>query len=176
MLGIETARLRLVPCSAEVAHAAGVDRAKVERLLSARVPEEWPASDLRDFLPFYAQMIDEDPSQLGWGIWLVVEAREETVIGDAGFKGGPDAEGTVEIGYSILPAFRQRGYATEAADALIRWAFAHPRVRRVVAECLDDNTPSILILRSLGMQPRDRTGDLLRWELPKDAWSTRAGG
>jgi ribosomal-protein-alanine N-acetyltransferase len=140
-------------------------------LLAVRVPDDWPASDLRDFLPFYAQLLADDPSQLGWGIWLVIDVGEQTLIGDAGFKGGPGAEGTVEIGYGVLPAFRRCGYAFEAVQALVHWAFAQPNVRRVVAECLDDNIASIRILQKLGMQPRGHEGDLLRWELSKAAWS-----
>ena len=167
MLVIETARLRLLPCSAQVAHAAPTNRAEVERSLDVHVPDDWPASDLRDFLPVYAQLLDEDPSQLGWGIWLVIDKGEQTLIGDAGFQGAPDAGGTVEIGYSVLPAFRQRGYAFEAVQALVQWAFTQPDVRRIVAECLDDNTASIRILQKLGMTPCDHDGDLLRWELAK---------
>ena len=51
-------------------------------------------------------------------------ARE--LVGNGGFKGPPSASGVVEIGYSILPAFQRRGFATEAARCLMAAAFALP--------------------------------------------------
>ena len=51
MLPIETPRLRLLPCTVAAAQAAISDRAALQVLLGARVPEDWPAEDLRDFLP-----------------------------------------------------------------------------------------------------------------------------
>ena len=54
---------------------------------------------------------------------------ERQVIG----PGGPDATGTVEIGYSVLEEYQRRGYASEAVEALVAWAFLRPGVRRVAA-------------------------------------------
>jgi hypothetical protein len=47
-----------------------------------------------------------------WDIWLMIHGAERTVISDLGFKGRPDREGTVEIGYSnelvpALPNYRE---------------------------------------------------------------------
>jgi ribosomal-protein-alanine N-acetyltransferase len=44
------------------------------------------------------------------------------LIGRLGFKGKPE-HGAVEIGYGIVPAHRQQGYATEAGQVLIARAF-----------------------------------------------------
>src|SRR6266508_1168344 len=141
MLQIESDRLRLVPCSVAVAQAAIADRAQLAAALGIRVPDDWPAEDLRDFLP----------------------ASGQTLIGDIGFKGPPDATGAVEIGYSVLPAFRRRGYATEAARALVGWAAAQPGVRRVTAECLADNSASIRVLEKAGLRQVGRDEHGLKW-------------
>ena len=55
------------------------------------------------------------------------------MIGTCGFKGPPTDDGTVEIGYGVLPEFRRQGHATEAARGLIEHALAHPTVTRVKA-------------------------------------------
>lgn len=165
MLQIETARLRLVPCTVAAAHAAMTDRAALEALLGARVPEDWPAEDLRDFLPVYARIVDEQAAHQGWGIWLMLEPAARTLVGDIGFKGPPNDLQTVEIGYSVLPAFQGRGYATEASRALIGWGFAQPGVRRIVANCLADNAASIRVLEKAGMRRTGRDRDGLTWEL-----------
>ena len=62
----------------------------------------------------------------------------------------PDANGGVEIGYSIVPERRRRGYAREAVDGWLAHAFADPRVTSVVAHTLVDLEPSIAVLRSAG--------------------------
>ncbi|HEX6289282.1 MAG TPA: GNAT family N-acetyltransferase [Herpetosiphonaceae bacterium] len=168
MLQLETARLRLLPCSEEMARAAISQRAELENLVGAHVPAAWPTPDLCDLLPFYADHLARDPAWLGWGVWLLLDDSARTLVGDAGFKGPPDA-GTVEIGYGVLPAFQRRGYATEAARALVRWAFAQPQIEQIIAECLADNVPSIRVLQRLGMQPRPPAAPMLRWELRREA-------
>jgi ribosomal-protein-alanine N-acetyltransferase len=162
-LTVSTQRLDLIPCSAELARALIRRRIHAGVLLGTRVPDDWPAQDLRDFLPHYVQQLEADPSLLGWGIWLMIHRTESVVIGDLGFKGKPDHEGTVEIGYSVVPAYRRRGYASEATRALVGWALARPGVRRVVAECAPDNLASIRVLEKLGMQRLGTVGSLLRW-------------
>ena len=165
MIEITTARLKLIPCSAEVAQAALDDRASLEKRLGARVPADWPAPDLRDFLPVYAKLVDTEAMLRGWGIWLILLPAERSLIGDIGFKGPPDGYGVVEIGYSVLPAYQRRGYAGEAARALVRWAFAQPGVRRVIAECHEDNVASIRVLEKLGMRRIGQDRDMLKWQV-----------
>ncbi|WP_375477578.1 hypothetical protein [uncultured Nostoc sp.] len=72
-LHITTQRLELLPCSLEVAQAAAIkNKSQVERLLGVKVPDDWYASEVLDFFPMYAQMLVDDPSQLGWGMWLMI--------------------------------------------------------------------------------------------------------
>jgi ribosomal-protein-alanine N-acetyltransferase len=162
---LPTRRLVLIPCSVQMARAALRDRDGLKSRLGAQVPQEWPGQDLLEFLPLYAWQLQADPALLGWGIWLMIHAAERTVIGDTGFKGKPGGEGTVEIGYSVLPAYRGQGFATEAARALVDWALAQRDVRRIIAECSPENVASIRVLEKLGMQRREADAGMLRWEL-----------
>lgn len=148
---VVTRRLELVPCSLPVAVALGSDVEEAGRLLDARVPEEWPDSELAEFLPFYAELLRDDAELLGYGIWLLIERNRRTVVGSAGFQGQPSAEGAIELGYGIHPDFRNRGYATEAATALLRWASEQPGVKRVLAYCDQDNTASQRVVEKAGM-------------------------
>ena len=54
--------------------------------------------------------------------------------------------------YAFSPAFQRQGYATEAAKALIDYAFGQLNLRRIVATTSYDNAGSIGVMRKLGMQ------------------------
>ena len=98
MLQIETPQLRLVPCTVAAAQAAMTDRAAFASLLGVHVDDDWPAEDLRHFLPIYGQIVAAQAARQGWGIWLMLGAAERALVGDIGFKGPPDALRTAEIG------------------------------------------------------------------------------
>ena len=102
------------------------------------------------------------------GFFIVEHARGE-VIGTAGYKGPPDAEGMVEIAYGVIPSVEGRGYATEAAGALVRFAAADPRVRRVRAHTLPELNASTRVLRKCGFVHIGEVvdsddGPVWRWE------------
>jgi len=61
---------------------------------------------------------------------------------------------TPEFGlyYAFSPAFQRQGYATEAAKALIDYAFTQLHLKRVVATTRYDNVASIGVMRKVGMQ------------------------
>lgn len=173
-LTIATDRLELVAGTAEMARAEIDDPAVVFRLLGAERPADWPPP-LNDeqSMAFFLSRLEKGPEQVGWLSWYVALGQRRrgrrVIIGNIGFKGRPDANGTVEIGYSMRPAFQGRGYATEAAHGLIAWAFSHPEVRRVVAETFPDLKPSIRVLEKNGFR---RAGpgsepDAIRFEREK---------
>jgi len=158
---LRTERLVLVALTAGLARAALEDRERLGRMLGARVPETWPGADFARMLPHLARGAEEASSPTR----LIVHAADETLIGETGFHGPPDGSGTVEVGYSIVPAYRGQGFASEATRALIRQALARPDIRRVTAECFEDNAASLRVLEKLGMRRVGRAGEMLRFEL-----------
>jgi ribosomal-protein-alanine N-acetyltransferase len=161
---LRTERLALVTLTPELARAALEDRAKLGRILGARVPQTWPGADFARMLPRIARW-SEDVAPGAGLTRLIVHAVDETLIGETGFHGPPDASGTVEVGYSIVPAYRGLGFAAEATRALIRDSLARPGIRRITAECLDDNHASLRVLEKLGMRQVGSAGATLRFEL-----------
>ena len=106
--------------------------------------------------------------------WTHGFAMEElatgAAVGTCAFKGPPDADGAVEIAYGVDPAFQRRGFAKEAAAALVEFALEDARVRIVRAHTLPDNGPSGSVLAANGFEclgevidPED--GLVWRWEL-----------
>ena len=99
----------------------------------------------------------------------IVERAGGSAVGGCGFKGPPDAEGIVEVAYGIEPAHRGRGFATEATRALVEFAFASSRVRRVRAHTKPGNSASTRVLakcgfRLLGEVMDSEDGLVCRWE------------
>lgn len=152
---LATARLELVRATPDRLRADLTGRAELAVVLAARVPENWPP-DLYDrhAAEWALRFAGEHPAELQWGMYYVVDPATPdgpVAAGLVGFKGRPE-DGIVELGYSILPQFRRRGYATEAVAALIELAFAHDEVDRIVAQTLPDLAPSIAVLQKSGFE------------------------
>jgi len=72
----------------------------------------------------------------------------------AGWRAGEieDAgEGDVEIGYSTLPAFQRRGYATGSARTLVEWLLTQDGVQSVSAQTYPRIPESIKVMERCGM-------------------------
>jgi ribosomal-protein-alanine N-acetyltransferase len=151
---IHTERLELVAATADLVRLELVGVGRLAAALGCEEPESWPAP-LNDSASqqWTLDLLQRDPSPVGWAIWYVVRdesAAPRDLIGVAGFK-GPPVGGACEIGYSIVPGQQRRGYGTEAARALVAWAFASPDVARVRAETLPGLTASIRVMEGCGM-------------------------
>ena len=96
---------------------------------------------------------------------MMIVRGERTVIGDIGFHGPPADDGVVEVGFSVVPDYRRRGYASESAKALVGWARQQPAVTSIVAGCDPDNHASIATLERAGFVRLGVSGRELRWEL-----------
>ena len=54
--------------------------------------------------------------------------------------------------YAISPSHQRQGYASEAAQALVDYAFQQLHLKRVIAETNYDNVASMSVMRKLGMR------------------------
>ena len=118
---IETARLTLVPATVALARAELGDRGEFARLLDAGVPDNWPPESAADALPLFLSWLEAAPDRVGWFGWYALARSADVgppvLVGGGGFL-GPPQEGIVQIGYSLLPEFQRRGYATEMGRGL----------------------------------------------------------
>jgi ribosomal-protein-alanine N-acetyltransferase len=95
-------------------------------------------------------------------------------IGQCGFKGPLEADGVAEIAYGVDPDQQGKGYATEAAEALVIYAFGSGRVRLVRAHTLPERNASTRVLTKCGfshigevIDPED--GLVWQWEKRQEA-------
>ena len=98
----------------------------------------------------------------------LVHRSSGNIVGFCSFK-GPPADGVVEIAYGIAPDEQGKGYATEAARALVAFARTFPEVKVIRAHTLADGVASKRVLEKCGFQyvgevvdPED--GPVLRFE------------
>ncbi len=160
-----TERLRLVPCSVEMLQSLIDEDIDLTELIGVQVPEGWPAEELKEVAPYFIKLLSESPDMVGRLCWFIIEKEQDIVIGSIGFKAMPDKNGIVEIGFGIDPAFRQKGYATEAVKGLTGWALSQNDIEKVIAECEPDNKPSFRVLEKDGMQKTGIEEDLIKWEI-----------
>ena len=148
--------MTLVAATPELVTADLAGRDEFSAAIGADVPDEWPP-ELFDSMSMRVALEQlRDPSEHGWSLWYLLSKKHETpqVIGVCGFKGKPDHVGSVEIGYSVLRQFRIQGYATEAVDRLVTWAFSHQNVVEVTAETLPHLRQSIRVMEKNGFSYR----------------------
>lgn len=162
--------MRLVPATAKLARMEVVDRARFAEDLGAVVPEDWPPELARDAIEWFAQQLEADPGRVGWMGWygVMLDSGDPVLGMGAGFL-GPPQEGTIEVGYSVLPSFQRKRYATEMVGAIVDWALSHPEVRTVYAEVDATNEPSLRLLQRLGFREcgAGRDPGHIRLERPK---------
>jgi RimJ/RimL family protein N-acetyltransferase len=176
---IHTARLELRPATAELLHSALAGPMTLAEGLGAVVPASWPPDYLdAPALQYSLDRLTETPSSGEWWMYFVLlrpGPAPRTLIGSAGYKGPPDAEGTVEIGYGIVAEHRRRGYATEAAQGLVTRALGQPGTRRIIAETLPELAGSIGVLTRCGFVLRGEGSEpgVIRFELANPSTASR---
>lgn len=176
---LQTPRLRLVAATPALLRAEGDGPAPFGALLNARVPAGWPPELYDDDARRWTlNAMESRPDAVGWWMYYVVlDGGDPELAGVCGYKGPPGEDGTVEVGYGILPAHRRRGYAVEATAALIARAFAVPSVTRVIAETLPELVPSIGVMEKLGFTFEGDGSEpgVIRFTLPRERWTSRGG-
>lgn len=173
MTHLTTDRLELHPGSLARSEAELEGNEALAAALQARVIDWPPPLNDRGSQEWMRDWFASHPQSAEWGQWYIVlkggdgASSGRVAIGNGGFKGEPDEEGRVEIGYSILEPYQGKGYCTEAMRALVEHAARDPRVRRVIAETLPELTASIRVMEKLGMEPIEGASEegVLRYAL-----------
>ncbi len=164
---IATARLNLVIVNAPIL-AAMYDRTDAPASTPFTWPAWWPDEVDAPHVAMWRRRAPDFDDANAWRPRAVVRRESAAMIGHAGFHRPPGSleraladptyrgtavpttRGVVEIGYTIFPPARGRGYATETAAALVDWAFATGAVSTVLAAVAEDNTASLAVLDRVG--------------------------
>ena len=162
---ITTERLELLPMSEPFLDAVvGGRRDEAARTAGVAIPETWPDPHDEGFLAMRLRQVREQPDRAEWPPYsIALRHAGRPMIGHAGYHGPPGVnalqqEGAVEIGYTVFVPHRRRGYAQEAANALVDRARG-TGLPAVIASVAPDNAPSLAILRKLGFVYREAVWD-----------------
>jgi len=93
----------------------------------------------------------ESYDRLGFGLWVAVEKESGAAIGLCGLLKRESLE-DVDVGFALLPAFRGKGYATEAASAALTHGKNVHGLERIVAITSPGNEESIRVLEKIGLR------------------------
>ena len=150
---INTARLTMTAATVAIARAEIEDRPEFARMLGASVPDNWPTESAADVLPLFLGWLEAAPDAVGWFGWYAlanVEGSDLPVLVAGGGFLGPPNDGTVVIGYSVLPQYQGRGYATEMVIGLVNWATLQAGMERITTETEWANPSSVRVLTKSG--------------------------
>jgi RimJ/RimL family protein N-acetyltransferase len=128
------------------------------RELDVELPAE--LADSSYVLQLRMDQMETDPTIQPWLLRLMIPlSGPRRAVGHIGFHSPPDGERRVEVGYTVFPAHRRQGLATEACRALFAWAGTEHGIIRFRASVSPTNDPSLAVVRKLGFR---RTG--VQWD------------
>jgi [ribosomal protein S5]-alanine N-acetyltransferase len=121
-------------------------------------------------LQYILNQMNESQLWHPWLPYLFVFRSDRALVGLGGFKSVPDANRSVEIGYSVAPSYQNKGFATSAARQLIEIAFESKLIDRVCAHTLAAPNASSRVLEKCGMTQVSQAvdpdvGNVWRWEI-----------
>ncbi len=160
---------------------------KTDRLIL----RQWQKSDVDDFVAMnqdelvmkhFPNLLTKEQSlvlierikthfeKYGYGLFALELKETKKFIGFCGLANVPfESHFTpaVEIGWRLASQFHGKGYATEAAKEVLRFAFENLKLSEIVSFTVPKNKASIRVMEKIGMK-RDEEGNFKHPKLAKD--------
>ena len=168
MKNISTPRLMLIPLTQRQLEMCISDLSVFEKQAGGIMMSDFFTERVHRAIKMKIEkMRNADIAQHTWmTYWLIIIKEENIGAGMLGFKGYPNEDGSTEIGYGIDPAYQNKGYMTEAVQALINWAFSHPFCKVITATEVE-HPASKRLLEKMGAQLVEQTSMSTSWEFIK---------
>jgi RimJ/RimL family protein N-acetyltransferase len=104
-----------------------------------------------------------------WFQFALQEQSSGALVGDLALRVDADEPRQAEVGFTLAPAHQGKGYATEALEALLEYAFDSFGLHRVVAVTDALNAPAAALLERVGLR---REGHFIENIFFKGAWGS----
>ncbi len=171
MYFISSDRLKLIPLSHPQLQLMACNRPELDKVLglnpSEQVYDAATTAEITDALEnFWLPKTALHPQDYSWFTnWDIVLTEKNASIGGIGFTGLPDSNGQTMVGYGISSLYQRQGFASEALQCLLRWGFAHPSLKAVVATTPPDNIGSHRVLLKNNFSTIGQLDDMIHWQL-----------
>ena len=160
---IDTERLKIITFTVEMMEAFLKGNNEIEIITPYRVAPEYPLEVYKQFFEYKIDRFRKFPFENEWE-GIIIHKKDNMIIGDMGFKkGGPNEESIIDIGYSVVPSYQGKGYATEMGKAMVGWGLSQPNVKKVIATSDTDNFASKRVLEKIGFHITNSTKDKHYW-------------
>jgi len=141
---LETERLRIRPYSeSDIADLVPLVGTREVAATTLRIAHPYTEQDARAFLD-----LAQEPDKLWLAITLRADGRQ---IGGIGLRIEQDQQ-RAELGYWLGLLYWDHGYATEAAQEMLRYGFDELGLHRIFASHFKHNSASGRVLKKLGMR------------------------
>ena len=155
---IASDRLDLIPLTPAFLQASlRGDSTTAESLLGLAIPSEWFAE--QRLIQLRLSDLQQNSALQPWLLRAIGLRHQHVMVGHIGFHTQPGADylrelapGGIEYGYTVFSAFRRQGYAREACEALMQWAYQEHQITRFVVSIRPDNIPSRRLAEQLGFK------------------------
>jgi [ribosomal protein S5]-alanine N-acetyltransferase len=163
---IETSRIRITPLSLDQLRLYLLEDLSFEKESGLELYVQPVPPPLRVALEerIIPKVLAFPQHHLFYTQWNVVDKHINTAVAGIVFKGPPNHEGAVEIGYGTLPDFTGKGYMKETVQAVCAWAFTQDDIKKVTADTSPDNIASQKILAANGFVQVGEDEQYLKWE------------
>ncbi|KFC19564.1 GNAT family N-acetyltransferase [Chryseobacterium sp. FH1] len=160
-----TERLILIPYTIDLCRNILNSDYRDLEILNLKKGKNWPDADVLDTLPRIINNLKKVECPTGYESWMIIKKDTSEVIGDLGFKGFNNEEENIDLGYGIIKEERRKGYAEEAVNKIIKWAFTNEIIKEITANCLTENVSSINLLNKFNFRQIKTEDDLIYWNL-----------
>lgn len=165
-LVLASRRLKLRPLSLAQLTTYMKANDKLEKELGINPGGRIIAPEVKDMFEFYSfpkMKLASEEARLFLTFWIVIDIESNQIVSELGFKGTPDQNSEVEIGYGTFPHQERKGYMTEAVGIVCKWALSRIDVRGVLAETDMRNAASIRVVQKNGFVQFAETNKMLWW-------------
>lgn len=156
---MSTNRIELIPLTLEQLKLMKENLKELEKQLNFVYKGEPVQGFVLEYLSEQIRVISEKTESYMYNaFWLIMLKNDRVVVGSGAFKGVPNSDGEIEIGYGLAKEFEHNGYMTEAVGKMCEWGIAQSEVKYIIAETEIDGYASQRVLERNGFT-RYRFGD-----------------
>jgi len=121
----------------------------------------WDVHKSKEFTAKFINYIIDKYKSGEYSDWAIEFKHNNKMIGTAGYTKIDETNMVAEIGYVLNPNYWGNGIATEAAFAVIAFAFEKLNMHRVEAKFMQGNDASLGVMKKLGMTFEGYRRDLM---------------